>query len=379
MNCCIYPFIYSSDVKEQEDLWCHLFKCYNSFHCRGEWGVSCWRATRGPEGQFNRSCTRMHHYLSMWDCWEHWWPVTSCFMPVWKQELLVSFIYTMRNETRNNGRCIFVKLVFCFSVYCEKIAKTQESMILLESYEKAKKKKAACDFQACGPTEDVNAFWNYSTCYRACTSCAALSVYSRLLSSVLCGYTHVNWHQLLIYAWNTSHIGKLCSYVLHPSDSLLFLPLCIRLSLRPSTSRRRCLLSGAATTCLGFDVSVCIVTEAMPPPTSNPRCVFWSALIPCRSQPKRQKESINSYFWCMLVSAACKLQSAGVVMWSMDGAEREGRGWQDGGRAGGGTGGREKRAPCMIYWSGITELFPTEKRGRWRDKLSRDSFLRGKG
>lgn len=69
------------------------------------------------------------------------------------------------------------------------------------------------------------------------------------------------------------------------------------------------------------------------------------------------------------------LRSAGVVMWSLDGAAREGCGSQDGG----GTGGREKTAPCMIYWSGITELFPTGRRGRWRDKLSRDSVLRGKG
>lgn len=73
------------------------------------------------------------------------------------------------------------------------------------------------------------------------------------------------------------------------------------------------------------------------------------------------------------------LRSAGVVMWSLDGAAREGSGSQDGGGTGGGTGGREKTAPCMIYWSGITELFPTERRGRWRDKLSRDSILRGKG
>lgn len=69
------------------------------------------------------------------------------------------------------------------------------------------------------------------------------------------------------------------------------------------------------------------------------------------------------------------LQPAGVVMWSVDGAAREGCGWQDGG----GTGGREKTAPCMIYCSGITELFPTGRRERWRDTLSRDSVLRGEG
>lgn len=116
----------------------------------------------------------------------------------------------------------------------------------------------------------------------------------------LCGCTDVNSHQLLIYAWNTSHDGKSCSYVLHPPDSLVVIPpphslsasVHLSLSLPPSLHPSRLLpppLSGAATTCLGFDVSVCIVTEAMPPSTADLRCIFWSALIPCRTQPKKKR------------------------------------------------------------------------------------------
>ncbi len=64
--------------------------------------------------------------------------------------------------------------------------------------------------------------------------------------------------------------------LIHWQSSLLLLlslslcvTFCVCLSLSPPSSLPLSLyLSGAAMTCLGFDVSVCIVTEAMLPPTS---------------------------------------------------------------------------------------------------------------
>lgn len=61
MKSCIYPFIWCErwSVKIYDAI------CLNVFTARVSGGVSCCRATRGPEGQFSRSCTRMHHYLGM--------------------------------------------------------------------------------------------------------------------------------------------------------------------------------------------------------------------------------------------------------------------------------------------------------------------------
>lgn len=68
----------------------------------------------------------------------------------------------------------------------------------------------------------------------------------------------------------------------------LFLSLCAYPSLSLSTSHCCSLLSDGAATCLGFDVSVCIVTVAMLPPTSSFSCIFLSTLIPCRSEPLKR-------------------------------------------------------------------------------------------
>ena len=61
-------------------------------------------------------------------------------------------------------------------------------------------------------------------------------------------------------------------------------------------------LSAVAMTCLGFDVFVCIVTQAMLPPTSNIWCIILSRLSRCRSSPKKKKRGLmNSYFLCVCV------------------------------------------------------------------------------
>lgn len=80
------------------------------FVCRRGCGVSCGRAIGGPKGQFNRSCTCMHQYSSLWDYWERWWPLTLCFMHVWKRELPFSAKDQMGSENCDKGRQ-FVRLV----------------------------------------------------------------------------------------------------------------------------------------------------------------------------------------------------------------------------------------------------------------------------
>lgn len=82
---------------------------------------------------------------------------------------------------------------------------------------------------------------------------------------------------------------SLCTYLplsLYPSLSLS-LPLPLSLY-----------LSGVAMTCLGFDVSVCIVTEAMLPPTSRFTKHLFKLPRACVGAGQKKRGPINSYFCC---------------------------------------------------------------------------------
>lgn len=72
-------------------------------------------------------------------------------------------------------------------------------------------------------------------------------------------HAHMHQHQLLIYALNTSHVEKLCIYVLYPSDSLAFipppLPLSLSLSVHVSLSLSLPLPLSLSTVWCGYDLS----------------------------------------------------------------------------------------------------------------------------
>ncbi len=265
------------------------------------------------------ACTITSVCGTMWSPGGRW---PFFFMRVWKKERPYSARNKMSSENGDKGRQ-FVKLV-----------------VFWWMWEMGPEQQESCHVSYLGPSSAIKVEWtrsffkshevvnlvmwrSYSQLIRpprGSVSRQRLCLFARGFHAHTHTHTHTHTHMhqqhLPVRALNTSYTQKLWSYVFYH----LFFSLCACLSLSLSLPLPLSLyLSGAAMTCLGFAVSVCIVSEAIRPPTSDLWCIFLSNISLCWSGPKKESwlTLIFDVCWCVPVCACvrvCKFQSAGVVM-----------------------------------------------------------------